>query len=65
MTVRYTTRRRLTMSNKELTTEEYRLEVMKARLAQIVVEYEGRIADYEIALAQARQQAEPEAKRDV
>jgi len=53
------------MSNKELTTEEYRLEVMKARLAQIVVDYECRIADYEIALAQARQQAEPEDKLDV
>lgn len=45
------------MSN-ELTPEQYKIEVLKARIGQIVAEYEEKIANYEIALAQARQSAE-------
>ncbi len=42
----------------ELTAEQYKIEVLKARIGQVVAEYEEKIANYELALAQARQQAE-------
>lgn len=45
------------MSNsdkQELTADQYKVEVLKARIGQIVAEYEERIANYEIALVQAK-----------
>lgn len=41
-----------------LTVDQYKVEVLRARIGQIVAEYEEKIANYELALAQARQQAE-------
>lgn len=42
--------------SKELTTEEYKIEVLKARIGQIVAEYEDRVANYEVAIANLRSQ---------
>jgi len=40
----------------EVTEEGYKIEVLKARIASIVSEYEDKIASYEVALQRERQQ---------